>query len=148
MEPSAKTPALQNPPQRAAELIELTQIRSQLGELVLSAKRQEAQHNKTNALLEELVRLTDGFTSSGSSFQAYQLNPMVLVYAAILGPILGDRIDGTTPKGENYLEEMTQGAAVMAQRLLRTLDKYQSEKGLLSSLEAACGDLNTETSDS
>lgn len=141
MEPSAKTPALQAPPTRTAELAELTQIRSQLGELHTIARRQEVQQGKILSALEELVRLADGFTGGGSSFAAYQINPMVLVYAAILGPILGDRIDADTQQGEQYLDEMTRGAAVMAQRLLRVLDEYQGKRGILDALEAACGDL-------
>lgn len=37
---------------------------------------------------------------------------------------------------------MTKGAAVMAKQLLRTLDRYQSERGDLDYLENACAGIS------
>jgi hypothetical protein len=87
--------------------------------------------------LADLVKLTDGFTSSGSSFRAYQLDPMVMVYAAILGPVLSDRLDGqATSAGGDYIDQMTKGSAVLARRLLRILDEYRSGREGLDYIES------------
>lgn len=140
MEPSS-TPKNLSPKPVPTELSELTRIREQLGVLVTHAQRQGEQQERIAKSLADVARLLEGFTSGGSSFQAYQVSPMVMVYAAILGPILGDRIDGMRPKDGDYLEEMTKGAAVMASQLLRTLDAYQNERGVRDYLEANCGDI-------
>jgi len=141
MEPSSSTPKNLLPPPRPTELTELARIREILASLVAQAAEQAAIQQQIAASLVNVERLLEGFTSGGSSFQAYQVSPLVLVYASILGPILGDRIDGTTPKGDDYLDEMTKGAAVMAKQLLRVLDKYQGDRGIIDYLEASCGDI-------
>ena len=87
--------------------------------------------------LTDLVHLADGFTSGGSSFRAYQVDPMVMVYAAILGPVLSDRLDGqAASSGEDYMEQMTKGSAVLARRLLRTLDEYRSRREGMDYIES------------
>lgn len=141
MEPSSSTPKNLLPPPKPTELTELSRIRELLASLVAQVSEQEATQRQLAASLTNIERLLEGFTSGGSSFQAYQVSPLTLVYASILGPILGDRIDGTTPKGDGYLDEMTKGAAVMARRLLRTLDSYQGDRGIIDYLEANCGDI-------
>jgi hypothetical protein len=141
MEPSSSTQKGLSPKPVPTELSELTRIREHLAALLVHAQGQSEQQRQISQSLSEVARLLEGFTSGGSSFQAYQVSPLVLVYAAILGPILGDRIDGTLPKEGDYLDEMTKGAAVMARQLLRTLDAYQGERGVIDYLEANCGDI-------
>ena len=141
MEPSSPTQKGLSPKPVPTELSELTRIREQLTALTGHIQQQGEQQKQITKSLAEVARLLDGFTSGGSSFQAYQISPMVMVYSAILGPILGDRIDGQLPKEGDYLDEMTKGAAVMARQLLRTLDAYQGERGTLDYLEANCGDI-------
>jgi hypothetical protein len=141
MEPSSPTQKGLSPKPVPTELSELTRIREQLTVLVDQGQRQGEQQRQIAQSLTEVVRLLEGFTSGGSSFQAYQVSPMVMVYSAILGPILGDRIDGQRPKEGDYLDEMTKGAAVMARQLLRILDSYQGERGILDYLENNCGDI-------
>lgn len=119
----------------------MTRIRELLTALTTQVSQQEATQRQLASCLSGVERLLEGFTSGGSSFRAYQVSPLVLVYAAILGPILGDRIDGLTPKGDGYLDEMTKGAAVMARRLLRVLDQYQGDRGIIDYLEDNCGDI-------
>jgi hypothetical protein len=97
----------------------------------------------SNDLLTEIKTLVEGFTSGGASFRSYQLNPVLLAYAAILGPVLGDRIDGNTEKDEQYEETMLKGAAVMAARLVQTLDQYSRERAPIDYLERICSDLQT-----
>ena len=141
MEPSSSTQKGLSPKPVPTELSELTRIREHLAALLVHAQEQSEQQRQISQSLSEVARLLEGFTSGGSSFQAYQVSPLVLVYAAILGPILGDRIDGALPKKGDYLDEMTKGAAVMARQLLRTLDAYQGERGVIDYLEANCGDI-------
>ena len=100
-------------------------------------EKQLEQLRRMGRQLDSLRDLLEGFSGGGSDFRSYQLDPLVVAYAAILGPILGDRIDGQTAKGETYIEEMMKGAAVMARELLRTLDRYRSERGALDYLESA-----------
>lgn len=122
-------------------LAELNGIHQQLDVLVGVQRRNEQHLQRLNHALKELTTMLDGFTSSGSSFRSYQFDPMVIAYAAILGPILGDRIDAGVNKGEAYVSEMMQGAAVMARQLLRTLDAYRSERGSLDYLETMIKDV-------
>lgn len=104
-------------------------------------RKQNEQLQRLHRGVTALITLMDGFTSNGSSFRSYQLDPMVVAYAAILGPILGDRIDADVTKDETYLEEMLKGAAVMARRLLRVLDQYQAERSGIDYLETMAGDI-------
>lgn len=66
---------------------------------------------------------------------------MVFVYAAILGPVLGDRLDGLVTKGVTYEDEMITGAVPLARRLLRELDQYLSQGDGRSYLEHMAGDI-------
>jgi len=109
--------------------------------LIEEIRKLTLQVKVTNDLLGEIKTLIEGFTSGGASFRSYQLNPVLLAYAAILGPILGDRIDGSTEKDDHYEETMFKGAAVMAARLVQTLDQYSSERAPLDYLERICSDL-------
>jgi hypothetical protein len=143
MEPSSPNQKNLQPAPRATELTELSRIRESLANLAATATRQEECQRKLSHAVADIARLLEGFTSGGASFQAYQVSPMVLVYAAILGPILGDRIDGMRPKDGDYMDEMTKGAAVMAQQLLRILDQYQGERGFLDYLENSCAGIGT-----
>jgi hypothetical protein len=103
-------------------------------------EQQRATHQLLSSIhqrLDELANLVDGFTSGGSSFRAYQVDPMVLVYAAILGPVLSDRLDGqAAAAGDGYIDEMTKGSAVLARKLLRTLDEYRANREGLDYLES------------
>lgn len=124
-------------------MAELVKIHSLLDLLVDVQRRQASRLERMHKTLEAQQALIDGFTSGGSSFRAAQVDPAQVAYAAILGPILGDRIDATVPKGDSeaYLEEMMRGAAVMSRRLLRVLDTYLSERSSLDYLEHAVGDI-------
>lgn len=112
--------------------------------LVAAIEGMAEQQRKTNEhlirvhkALVDLTKLVDGFTSSGSSFRAYQLDPMVAVYAAILGPVLSDRLDGqAAAAGGDYISEMTKGSAVLARKLLRILDEYRANREGLDYIES------------
>lgn len=141
MEPlSTNTRKQQTPPDPAVEQLSL--IAAYMDVVIEIMRRQERHLVKLEKALEGLTTLVDGFTASGASFRASQIDPMVITYAAILGPILGDRIDAITPdKGETYIDEMLKGAAPMARRLLRELDAYLSARGSLDYLEQMAGDI-------
>lgn len=119
-----------------------------LSQLVHIQERREREERILTNSVRELKELLDGFTDSGSSFRAYQPDPTLHAYAAILGPILGDRIDGQfdpkLPDGSkaDYIDYMMKGAAVMARRLLRTLDEYNSQRSGLDYLETMASDIS------
>lgn len=136
MEPSSPNKKSQTGSDLAAS------INTRLGAIEASAKRNEQLLQKLVTNSAELIRLLDGFSSGGGSFRSGQLDPMVIAYAAILGPILGDRIDAEVNKDPDYLENMMKGAAPMARQLLRMLDSYQSERGAVDYLEAVAGDID------
>lgn len=142
--PPSSTGTQKTAPQGDPALNQLSEIAALLDALLAQARKQSEQLQRLTRAVGELSTLVDGFTSSGSSFRSYQLDPMVVAYAAILGPILGDRIDANVPKGEAYIDEMLKGGAVMARQLLRNLDSYLSERGALDYLEGAAGDINTD----
>lgn len=124
------------------QLKELCHISALLEVLVDRQKRCEEQLQRIHRASERLEKLLDGFTDEGSSFRAHQLDPLIIMYAALLGPILGDRIDaGITDKSGDYTNQMTKGAAVMARNLLRTLDSYRQQREGLDYLENAAGDI-------
>lgn len=143
MASSSPTPKSQGPTPAATDpqLQLLQRIGDSLDSLLKHQASQDQQLRGLSQQLIEISQLVDGFTSSGSSFRSYQLDPMVIAYAAILGPILGDRIDASVDKGEGYVDDMLKGAAVMARKLLRVLDAYLSERGGLDYLESLAGDI-------
>jgi len=118
---------------------QLTAIASLLDVIAEREQRQIEHLQRMGRQLEDVRKLLDDFTAGGSDFRSYQLDPTLVAYAAILGPILGDRIDAQTGKGEAYLDDMLKGAVVMARQLLCTLDRYKSERGALDYLENATG---------
>lgn len=119
-----------------------------LAQLIHIQERREREERILTNAVRELKELLDGFTDSGSSFRAYQPDPTLHAYAAILGPILGDRIDSQfdpkLPDGSkaDYLDYMMKGSAVMARRLLRTLDEYNSQRSGLDYLETMASDIS------
>jgi hypothetical protein len=134
-------------PQKAdPQLQELCRINLHLDVLVDRQKRCEEQLQRIYRAAERLEKLLSGFTDEGSSFRAHQVDPLIVMYAALLGPILGDRIDASiAEKGESYTDQMTKGAAVMARNLLRTLDSYRQQREGLDYLENAAGDIHPPT---
>lgn len=134
MAPSSTTAQTSQAPDPLLQ--ELTQIHALLDVLIGIQQRQEQQLKTITKVLNDQANLLDGFTSGGSSFRAYQLDPVALAYASILGPVISDRLDGEASKsGQDYLDQMTKGAAVLARRLIRTLDDYRSQREGLDYIE-------------
>jgi hypothetical protein len=131
------------PPKTAdPQLQQLVQIAALLDILADRAGRLLEQQQRTNNSLARLERLLEGFTDEGSSFRAHQIDSLTVMYASLLGPILGDRIDSVIQdKGDDYADEMMKGAAVMARNLLRTLDLYRQQREGIDYLENAAGDI-------
>lgn len=132
--PSKKSPDSTKPTDLAA-------LNARLAAIESSARRSEQLLQKLVSSATEIARLLDGFTAGGGSYRSGQIDPMVVAYAAILGPILGDRIDAQIQKDPDYLDNMMKGAAPLARQLLRVLDTYQSERGAVEYLEAMAGDI-------
>jgi hypothetical protein len=134
MEPSSPASASQI---SDALVKEVAGIRQTLDSLADQQQKTEQLLRQIHRSLGGITELVDGFTSGGSSFRAYQVDPMVLVYAAILGPVLSDRLDGQASKGGgDYITEMTKGSAVLARQLLRTLDEYRGSREGLDYIES------------
>jgi hypothetical protein len=131
------------PPKTAdPQLQQLGQITALLDVLTDRAGRLLEQQQRTNNSLARLEKLLEGFTDEGSSFRAHQVDPLIIMYASLLGPILGDRIDSSIQtKGDDYTDQMMKGAAVMARNLLRTLDLYRQQREGIDYLESAAGDI-------
>lgn len=129
-------------PPKDSVVSELRTIRLGISSGLMLLQEQKQLQQKLLDQLSELSRLLDGFTSSGSSFRSYQTDPMVIVYAALLGPILGDRLDAAVTKGADYEDLMIKGAIPYARRLLRELDSYLERGDGRSYLEHVAGDIN------
>ena len=132
-------------PPKDLVVVELRSIRMGISSGLTLLQEQKQLQQKILDQLLELNRLMDGFTSSGSSFRSYQTDPMVIVYACILGPILGDRLDAAVAKGADYEDLMIKGAIPYARRLLRELDDYLERGDGRSYLEHMAGDIQPPT---
>lgn len=132
-------------PPKDLVVAELRSIRMGISSGLTLLQEQKQLQQKILDQLLELSRLMDGFTSSGSSFRSYQTDPMVIVYACILGPILGDRLDAAVAKGADYEDLMIKGAIPYARRLLRELDDYLERGDGRSYLEHVAGDIQPPT---
>ena len=132
-------------PPKDLVVVELRSIRMGISSGLALLQEQKQLQQKILDQLLELNRLMDGFTSSGSSFRSYQTDPMVIVYACILGPILGDRLDAAVAKGADYEDLMIKGAIPYARRLLRELDDYLERGDGRSYLEHMAGDIQPPT---
>lgn len=135
MEPSSATPTTD------PILRELTLIRQAFTSALELLQGQKRSLDDLRAKVGAMTETVDGFTSGGTSFLAHQVDPMIVVYAALLGPILGDRLDAVATKGAPYEDEMIRGAVPLALRLLRELDAYRSQAGGRSYLEHVAGDI-------
>jgi hypothetical protein len=134
MEPSS--PASKSPTSEAALALELANIRQVLDTLASQQQKVEQLLRQQLRVLTDTQKLIDGFTDSGGSYRAYQVDPMIMVYAAILGPVLSDRLDSQASKGGDYMADMTKGSAVLARQLLRTLDEYRGSREGLDYIES------------
>jgi hypothetical protein len=116
-----------------AELVKITAI------LDVIAERQKRTEEQQQRMARELLRIHDlleRFTEGGASILQLRPDPLLAAYSAMLGPILGDRIDAhVADKGEAYIDEMMRGATVLAERLVATLDAYRREADPRNSLE-------------
>jgi hypothetical protein len=108
-----------------AELVKITAILDVMAE---RQKRIEEQQQRSSRELMRIHDLLDRFTEGGASILQLRHDPLLAAYAAMLGPILGDRIDAAiSDKGEAYIDEMMKGATVLAEKLVATLDAYRRQ---------------------
>jgi hypothetical protein len=134
MEPSS--PASHPLTSEDALVLEATNIRQALDAIASQQQKVEQLLRQQLQVLTETRKLIDGFTDSGGSYRAYQADPMIMVYAAILGPVLSDRLDSQASKGDDYMADMTKGSAVLARQLLRTLDEYRGSREGMDYIES------------
>jgi hypothetical protein len=123
-------------------LQELVQIRKGISSLLELLRAEKQIMADVRATASAVAATVDGFTSGGAPFRAYQVDPVTLLYASILGPVLGDRLDGQVAKGACYEEDMMRGAVPLAVNLLRELDAYRTQAGGRSYLEHVAGDIH------
>jgi len=116
-----------------AELVKISAI------LDVIAERQKRTEEQQQRMARELLRIHDlleRFTDGGASITQLRSDPLLTAYAAMLGPIFGDRIDAAVQdKGTGYISEMSKGAVVLAEKLVATLDAYRRESDPRHSLE-------------
>jgi hypothetical protein len=102
---------------------------------------------RQNDILEHLVGQVKGirdtldrFTDEGSSFRSSQPDAVTLAYLAIVGSVLGDRLDGTLTgvrSTTEYQEKFLKAAALLARSSLQVVDDYRSHRAPLQALEEA-----------
>jgi hypothetical protein len=109
-----------------ANLQELLEHSNALLERIM--QQQQAQ----TALLRDLIKLLDGFSSGGASFAAYQIDPMTLAYLAITGPQI-HRMLGNLPQDD--VVELLKAAGPLSRRVLEELDAYRTHRSGLDYLE-------------
>lgn len=106
-----------------AALGELQQINGRLDQIMLQQREQ--------------LEILHGFTSGGSSFHAYQLDPLAQAYIALLASALGDQLQQATK--DMPLTELVKAAIPLSRTLLEELDAYRSARGGLDYLEEQIG---------
>lgn len=122
-------------------LQELKGIKDGIQSILDVLRAQQKQQEELSDIVCNLMHLVDGFTQGGSSFRAYQVDPLVVMYASILGHTVGDRLDNKASQSTTYEQDMIKGAIPYAQMLLRELDEYRARASGLSYLEHMAGDL-------
>jgi hypothetical protein len=117
-------------------VVELVKISAILDVIADRQQRTEEQQQRVARELLSIRDLLERFTDNGASIAQLRQDPLLVAYAAMLGPIFGDRIDAAVDnKGTGYIDEMTKGAAVLARKLVATLDAYRRESDPRASLE-------------
>lgn len=123
----------QTPDPVVAELAKISAILDVIAE---RQKRTEGQQQSMARELHSIYDLLERFTDNGASIAQLRQDPLLVAYVSMLGPIFGDRIDAAVDnKGTGYIDEMSKGAAVLARKLVATLDAYRREIDPRASLE-------------
>lgn len=102
--------------------------------LLFIQQRLDLQQQQQGVALEQLLRLVEGFTSGGASFNAYQVDQLTAAYLAVMGPLLAAKL--AAPGQPTALAQMFKGALVMAKQLLEELAAYRSQRQGADYLEA------------
>lgn len=90
--------------------------------------------------LKGLKTTVEHFTDEGSSFRSAQPDAMTLAYLAIVGQVVGDRLDGTltgVKDLEDYQERFMKAAALLARSSLQVIDDYRNNQAPRQALEEA-----------
>jgi hypothetical protein len=90
--------------------------------------------------LRALRSLVDGFTDQGASFRAAGVDATTLAFLAMVGQVLGDRLDGQLTgvrTSEEYREQFLRAAAIMAREALKVVDEFRTEQAPRQALEDA-----------
>lgn len=81
------------------------------------------QGSQNQKLLQELTTLIRGHTADGTSFTAHRTDPFVVMYAALLAPVVAQMVKPAQPN----VAEMAKAFAPLARELLLELDAYRSQ---------------------
>lgn len=90
--------------------------------------------------LKGLRQTVDHFTDEGSSFRSAQPDAMTLAYLAIVGQVIGDRLDGSligVKDMSDYQDRFMKAAALLARSSLQVVDDFRQNQAPRQALEEA-----------
>lgn len=93
------------------------------------------QQQRLSGQIRDLQELINGFTSSGSSFNAYQLDPFTAAYLGVLAPVVADRLRHAAQSEGMDINELMKGGIVLSRQLLEELAAYRSQREAQDYLE-------------
>lgn len=111
--------------------VTVTQMQQQMDTICALLERLLQQHQAQTALLRDVLALVDGFTAGGSSFTAYQVDPMTLAYLAVTGP----QMSRVLHQYDTDVIEIIKAAGPLSRRIIEEFDAYRSQRGGLDYLE-------------
>lgn len=112
--------------------------------MLAEMRRQTEYLQRIQHELVELRKSVDGFTDGGASFKGSQVDPLVAAYSSLIGPILGDRLDGVVNQKANaskdfneYERQFLRAAALLTRRALSVIEEYRGTQLPREAIEAA-----------
>jgi hypothetical protein len=112
--------------------------------LLAEMRRQTEYLQRIQRQLSDLRQTLDGFTDQGASFRGSQVDPLVVAFASLIGPVLGDRLDGVVNQKANaskdfaeYERQFLRAAALLTRRALSVIDEYRGTQLPREAIEAA-----------
>jgi hypothetical protein len=128
---TSSDPVLEELRKQTALLVKISNDQAKANELAARNGRE----------LLRILQLLERFTDGGASISQLRADPLLVAYAAMLGPILGDRVDSAvTDKGEAYIDGMLKAAVPLAERLCAELDRYRRQASPVPGLESLLQD--------
>ena len=112
--------------------------------MLAEMRRQTEYLQRIQHQLNDLAQAVNGFTDQGASFRGSQVDPLVVAFASLIGPVLGDRLDGAVNQKANaskdfaeYERQFLRAAALLTRRALSVIDEYRGTQLPREAIEAA-----------